>query len=217
MTVAIVDYGSGNLRSAAKAFERAAREAGADSRVLVTSDPKAVAAADRIVLPGVGAFADCRAGLYGVPGMVETLQRAVIDQGRPFLGICVGMQLMATRGVEYGIHAGLDWIAGDVVRIEPRGASGAEHLKIPHMGWNELADLQPHPLLEGIESRDHAYFVHSFQLKAKRPETVLARTEYGGPITAVVGRANLAGTQFHPEKSQATGLRLIANFLRWTP
>ena len=217
MTVAIVDYGSGNLRSAAKAFERAAREAGADSRVLVTSDPKAVAAADRIVLPGVGAFADCRAGLYGVPGMVETLQRAVIDQGRPFLGICVGMQLMATRGVEYGIHAGLDWIAGDVVRIEPRGASGAEHLKIPHMGWNELADLRSHPLLEGIESRDHAYFVHSFQLKAKRPETVLARTEYGGPITAVVGRANLAGTQFHPEKSQATGLRLIANFLRWTP
>lgn len=217
MTVAIVDYGSGNLRSAAKAFERAAREAGADSRVLVTSDPKAVAAANRIVLPGVGAFADCRAGLYGVPGMVETLQRAVIEQGRPFLGICVGMQLMATRGVEYGIHAGLDWIGGDVVRIEPRGASGAEHLKIPHMGWNELADLQPHPLLEGIETRDHAYFVHSFQLKAKRPETVLARTEYGGPITAVVGRANLAGTQFHPEKSQATGLRLIANFLRWTP
>lgn len=217
MTVAIVDYGSGNLRSAAKAFERAAREAGADSRVLVTSDPKAVAAADRIVLPGVGAFADCRAGLYAVPGMVETLQRAVIEQGRPFLGICVGMQLMATRGVEYGIHAGLDWIAGDVVRIEPRGASGAEHLKIPHMGWNELADLQPHPLLEGIETRDHAYFVHSFQLKAKRPETVLARTEYGGPITAVVGRANLAGTQFHPEKSQATGLRLIANFLRWAP
>ena len=217
MTVAIVDYGSGNLRSAAKAFERAAREAGADSRVLVTSDPKAVAAADRIVLPGVGAFADCRAGLYAVPGMVETLQRAVIEQGRPFLGICVGMQLMATRGVEYGIHAGLDWIAGDVMRIEPRGASGAEHLKIPHMGWNELADLQPHPLLEGIETRDHAYFVHSFQLKAKRPETVLARTEYGGPITAVVGRANLAGTQFHPEKSQATGLRLIANFLRWAP
>ncbi len=217
MTVAIVDYGSGNLRSAAKAFERAAREAGVDSRVEVTSDPRTVAAADRIVLPGVGAFADCRAGLYAVPGMVETLQRAVIEQGRPFLGICVGMQLMATRGVEYGVHAGLDWIAGDVVRIEPRGASGAEHLKIPHMGWNELSDLQAHPLLDGIEARDHAYFVHSFQLKAKRPETVLARTEYGGPITAVVGRANLAGTQFHPEKSQATGLRLIANFLRWTP
>ena len=217
MTVAIVDYGSGNLRSAAKAFERAAREAGVDGRVQVTSDPGTVAAADRIVLPGVGAFADCRAGLYAVPGMVETLQRAVIEQGRPFLGICVGMQLMATRGVEYGIHAGLDWIAGDVVRIEPRGTSGAEHLKIPHMGWNELSELQAHPLLDGIEPRDHAYFVHSFQLKAKRPETVLARTEYGGPITAVVGRANLAGTQFHPEKSQATGLRLIANFLRWKP
>ena len=217
MTVAIVDYGSGNLRSAAKAFERAAREAGVDNRVEVTSDPRTVAAADRIVLPGVGAFADCRAGLYAVPGMVETLQRAVIEQGRPFLGICVGMQLMATRGVEYGVHAGLDWIAGDVVRIEPRGASGAEHLKIPHMGWNELSGLQAHPLLDGIAAHDHAYFVHSFQLKARQPETVLARTDYGGPITAIVGRDNLAGTQFHPEKSQATGLRLIANFLRWTP
>ena len=217
MTVAIVDYGSGNLRSAAKAFERAAREAGVDSRVLVTSDPREVAGADRIVLPGVGAFADCRSGLYGVAGMVETLQRAVIEQGRPFLGICVGMQLMATRGVEYGIHAGLDWISGDVVRIEPRGASGTEHLKIPHMGWNELVDLRPHPLLDGIAAHDHAYFVHSFQLKARRPETVLARTDYGGPITAIVGRDNLAGTQFHPEKSQATGLRLIANFLRWMP
>jgi imidazole glycerol-phosphate synthase subunit HisH len=213
MTVAIVDYGSGNLRSAAKAIERAAREAGADDRVLVTSSPREVAAADRIVLPGVGAFADCRAGLYGVPGMVDTLQRAVIEQGRPFLGICVGMQLMATRGVEYGIHAGLDWIRGDVVRIDP----GKDHLKIPHMGWNELNSLKPHALLEGIAARDHAYFVHSFQLKAASPDTVLALTDYGGPVTAVVGRDNLAGTQFHPEKSQATGLRLIANFLRWTP
>jgi imidazole glycerol-phosphate synthase subunit HisH len=217
MTVAIVDYGSGNLRSAAKAFERAARESGVDDRVLVTSNPREVAAADRIVLPGVGAFADCRAGLYGVPGMVDTLQRAVIEQARPFLGICVGMQLMATRGVEYGIHAGLDWIKGDVVRIEPKGQSGQEHLKIPHMGWNELDALKPHALLEGIAARDHAYFVHSFQLKASRPETVLALTDYGGPITAVVGRDNLAGTQFHPEKSQATGLRLIGNFLRWKP
>jgi imidazole glycerol-phosphate synthase subunit HisH len=213
MTVAIVDYGSGNLRSAAKAIERAAREAGADDRVLVTSNPGEVAEADRIVLPGVGAFADCRAGLYGVPGMVETLQRAVIERGKPFLGICVGMQLMATRGVEYGIHTGLDWIAGDVVRIEP----GKDHLKIPHMGWNELVDLRPHALLAGIAARDHAYFVHSFQLKASRPGTVLALTDYGGPITAVVGRDNLAGTQFHPEKSQTTGLRLIANFLRWKP
>lgn len=213
MTVAIVDYGSGNLRSAAKAFERAAREAGTDDRVLVTSSPAEVAAADRIVLPGVGAFADCRAGLYAVPGMVDTLQREVIERGKPFLGICVGMQLMATRGVEYGIHAGLDWIAGDVVRIEP----GKNHLKIPHMGWNELTDLRPHALLEGIAPRAHAYFVHSYQLAASKPETVLALTDYGGPVTAIVGRDNLAGTQFHPEKSQATGLRLIANFLRWKP
>jgi len=213
MTVAIVDYGSGNLRSAAKAIERAARESGADDRVLVTSNPREVADADRIVLPGVGAFADCRAGLYGVPGMVDTLHRVVIEQGKPFLGICVGMQLMATRGVEYGIHAGLDWIQGDVVRIDP----GTDRLKIPHMGWNELGALRPHALLEGIAVRDHAYFVHSFQLKARRPDTVLALTDYGGPITAVVGRDNLAGTQFHPEKSQATGLRLIANFLRWQP
>ena len=213
MTVAIVDYGSGNLRSAAKAFERAAREAGTNERVVVTANPHEVEQADRIVLPGVGAFADCRAGLYAVPGMVDVLQREVIDRGKPFLGICVGMQLMATRGVEYGIHAGLDWIAGDVVRIEP----GKDHLKIPHMGWNELGDLKPHPVLEGLLPRDHAYFVHSFQLKTSQPETLLATTDYGGPVTAVVGRDNLAGTQFHPEKSQATGLRLIANFLRWKP
>jgi glutamine amidotransferase len=213
MTVAIVDYGSGNLRSAAKAFERAAREAGTHERVLVTANPNEVATADRIVLPGVGAFADCRRGLYGVPGMVGVLQREVIERGKPFLGICVGMQLMATRGVEYGVHAGLDWIAGDVVRIEP----GKDHLKIPHMGWNELLELKPHPVLEGITPHDHAYFVHSFQLAATKAETLLATTEYGGRITAVVGRDNLAGTQFHPEKSQATGLRLIANFLRWKP
>ena len=213
MTVAIVDYGSGNLRSAAKAFERAAREAGLDERVLVTSNPREIEQAGRIVLPGVGAFADCRAGLYGVPGMVDILQREVIERGKPFLGICVGMQLMASRGVEYGIHAGLDWIKGDVIRIEP----GAAHLKIPHMGWNELADLRPHALLDGIAARDHAYFVHSFHLKATRPEDVLATTGYGGPLAAMVGRDNLAGTQFHPEKSQATGLRLIRNFLKWKP
>jgi len=213
MTVAIVDYGSGNLRSAAKAFERAARESGTDERVVVTSDPGEVARAGRIVLPGVGAFADCRAGLYGVPGMVDTLQREVIERGKPFLGICVGMQLMATRGVEYGVHAGLDWIAGDVVRIHPADRT----LKIPHMGWNELLELRPHPLLDGIAAHDHAYFVHSFHLAAAVPATVLATTEYGGRLTAVVGRANLAGTQFHPEKSQATGLRLIGNFLRWKP
>ena len=213
MIVAIVDYGSGNLRSAAKAFERAAHEAGTDDRVLVTSSPKEVSEADRIVLPGVGAFADCRTGLYGVPDMVDTLEREVIERGKPFLGICVGMQLMASRGVEYGVHAGLDWIAGDVVRIEP----GQGHLKIPHMGWNELLDLEPHPLLQGLQARDHAYFVHSFQLRTERPETLLAVTDYGGPITAVIGRDNMVGTQFHPEKSQATGLRLIANFLRWKP
>ena len=213
MTVAIVDYGSGNLRSAAKAFERAAREAGADDHVLVTSSPREVADADRIVLPGVGAFADCRAGLYGVPDMVDTLRHEVIERGKPFLGICVGMQLMASRGVEYGVHSGLDWIAGDVVRIEP----GESHLKIPHMGWNELLDLEPHPLLQGLQARDHAYFVHSFQLRTEKPETLLAVTDYGGPITAVIGRDNMVGTQFHPEKSQATGLRLIANFLRWKP
>ncbi len=213
MTVAIVDYGSGNLRSAAKAFERAARESGTNERVVVTSSPAEVAAADRIVLPGVGAFADCRAGLYGVAGMVDTLQREVIERGKPFLGICVGMQLMASRGVEYGIHAGLDWIAGDVVRIAPTDKA----LKIPHMGWNELVDLRAHPLLDGIAANDHAYFVHSFHLKASKAETVLATTEYGGRLTAMVGRDNLAGTQFHPEKSQATGLRLIGNFLRWKP
>ena len=151
MTVAIVDYGSGNLRSAAKAFERAARESGVEDRVVVTANPREVAGADRIVLPGVGAFADCRAGLYGVPGMVDTLQREVIERAKPFLGICVGMQLMATRGVEYGIHAGLDWIQGDVVRIE----AGPAHLKIPHMGWNELWDLRPHPLLAGKIGRAH--------------------------------------------------------------
>lgn len=213
MNVAIVDYGSGNLHSAAKAFERAGREAGLAAQITVTSDPDRVSRADRIVLPGVGAFADCRRGLAEMDGMVEALNDCVRTRGRPFLGICVGMQLMATRGVEYGIHAGLDWIQGDVVRIEP----GPAHLKIPHMGWNELVDLKPHPLLAGIAARDHAYFVHSFQLKAARPETVLALTDYGEPITAAVGRDNLAGTQFHPEKSQATGLRLIANFLRWKP
>jgi glutamine amidotransferase len=212
-TVAIVDYGSGNLRSAAKAFERAARECGTGHAVQVTSDPAAVAAAERIVLPGVGAFADCRAGLYGVPGMVEVLQREVIERGKPFIGICVGMQLMATRGVEYGVHPGLDWIAGDVVRIEP----GAAGLKIPHMGWNELREIAAHPVLAGIVSGDHAYFVHSYHLRVAVPAQRLAVVDYGGPIAAVVGRDNMVGTQFHPEKSQVTGLRLIGNFLRWKP
>jgi glutamine amidotransferase len=212
-TVAIVDYGSGNLRSAAKAFERAAHEAGTGHAVTVTSDPKAVAMAERIVLPGVGAFADCRAGLYGVAGMVEVLQREVIERGKPFIGICVGMQLMATRGVEYGVHLGLDWIAGDVVRIESPDRS----LKIPHMGWNELREVAAHPVLAGIVAGDHAYFVHSYHLRTAKPQQRLAVADYGGPIAAVVGRDNMVGTQFHPEKSQLTGLRLIANFLKWKP
>jgi imidazole glycerol-phosphate synthase subunit HisH len=213
-TVAIVDYGSGNLRSAAKAFERAARESASGHDIVVSGDPKIVERAERIVLPGVGAFADCRAGLYAVSGMVEILQREVIERGKPFLGICVGMQLMATRGVEYGTHLGLDWIKGEVVRIAPADRS----LKIPHMGWNELVDVATtHPLLTGIAPKDHAYFVHSYELRAEQPDTVLARTDYGGKLTAMVGRDNMAGTQFHPEKSQRTGLTLIANFLRWKP
>lgn len=216
MTVAIVDYGSGNLRSAAKAFERAAREAGTDDRVLVTSSPAEVAAADRIVLPGVGAFADCRAGLDGVAGMVEALEEAVRRNGRPFLGICVGMQLMAARGLEYVTSNGLGWIAGDVTMIEPSDPA----LKIPHMGWNTLTVRRDHALLAGIPTGPegwHAYFVHSYHLAAADPADVVAQTEYGGPITALVGRDNVAGTQFHPEKSQKLGLALITNFLRWRP
>ena len=212
MRVAVVDYGSGNLASASRALALAAERLGIAADVVITADPDVVARADRIVLPGQGAFADCAAGLAAVAGMYDAIETATAA-GTPFLGICVGMQLMATRGVEYGVHAGLDWIAGDVVRIE----AGAGHLKIPHMGWNELLGLQPHALLAGLAERDHAYFVHSFQLQVADPKTLLATTEYGGPITAVVGRDNLAGTQFHPEKSQATGLRLIGNFLRWKP
>ena len=216
MTVAIVDYGSGNLRSAAKAFERAARENGVNERVLVTANPADVAAADRIVLPGVGAFADCRAGLYGVPGMVDTLQREVIERGKPFLGICVGMQLMAERGREYRVTPGLGWIRGEVDKIAPSDAS----LKIPHMGWNTLSVRTKHPLLDGIPLGPdglHAYFVHSYHLTAADPAHVVATTEYGGELTAIVGRDNIVGTQFHPEKSQKLGLALIANFLRWAP
>jgi len=216
MSVAIVDYGSGNLHSAAKAFERAARDFGLDETVAVTSDPEAVRRADRIVLPGVGAYADCRRGLDAVPGMVEALTESVRGRGRPFLGICVGMQLMATRGLEYETAPGLDWIRGDVKAIVPDDAS----LKIPHMGWNTLEARSPHPVLEGIETGSdglHAYFVHSYALAPDDPADVVATCSYGGSVTAVVGRDNLAGTQFHPEKSQALGLRLIANFLRWRP
>ena len=213
MSVVVVDYGSGNLRSAARACGRAARDRGLALDVKISGRAEDVRAAERIVLPGQGAFGDCKRGLAAVPGMIEALEESVIGNGRPFLGICVGMPLMAERGLEHGVHRGLGWLPGDVVAMTPSDKS----LKIPHMGWNELAELKPHALLEGIAPRDHAYFVHSFQLAAAKPETVLAVTDYGGPVTAIVGRDNLAGTQFHPEKSQATGLRLISNFLRWTP
>ena len=216
MTVAIVDYGSGNLHSAAKAFERAAREAGLEEGVVVTSDPEVVRRADRVVLPGVGAFADCRRGLDAVPGMVEALSETVRERGTPFLGVCVGMQLMATRGLEHETAPGLGWIPGDVCPIRP----GDPALKIPHMGWNTLAAAKPHPVLEGIPTGPeglHAYFVHSYALDALDPGDVVATTDYGGPVTAIVGRDNLVGAQFHPEKSQALGLRLITNFLRWRP
>ncbi|MER2249581.1 imidazole glycerol phosphate synthase subunit HisH [Methylorubrum podarium] len=216
-TVAIIDYGSGNLHSAAKAFERAAREAGLDgTRIVVTDVPEAVAAADRVVLPGVGAYADCRRGLDAVPGMVEAMTEAVKAQGKPFLGICVGMQLMASRGLEYEETAGLNWIPGDVAPIEPADPS----LKIPHMGWNTLHLDREHALLRDIETGEgglHAYFVHSFALRAAESADVVAHAEYGGPVTAMVAHDNVAGTQFHPEKSQRLGLALLGNFLRWRP
>ncbi|AWK86101.1 imidazole glycerol phosphate synthase subunit HisH [Azospirillum thermophilum] len=210
-TVALIDYGSGNLRSAAKAIERAAGAAESSYSVLVTSDADAVRRADRVVLPGVGAFADCKRGLSEVPGMLEALEEVVHRRGRPFLGICVGMQLMAERGREYGVTEGLGWIKGEVCRLEPADPT----LKIPHMGWNELQVSRPHPLLAGLPADAHAYFVHSYQFKAADPADVIATADYGGPFAAVVGRDNLVGTQFHPEKSQATGLALIANFLTW--
>jgi glutamine amidotransferase len=212
-TVAIIDYGSGNLRSAEKALERAAQESGGRQRVLVTSRAEDVAAAQRIVLPGVGAFADCMQGLAKLPGMIDALRDAVIARARPFLGICVGMQLMATRGLEHGEHKGLGWIPGDVVKLTPDDAA----LKVPHMGWNTLRLKRDHALLAGLRAEDHAYFLHSFHLRTANAETLLADTDYGGAVTAVVGRDNLVGTQFHPEKSQRVGLALLANFLRWRP
>jgi glutamine amidotransferase len=216
MSVAIVDYGSGNLHSAQKAFERAAREAGLAMAVQVTSDPADVLDAERVVLPGVGAFADCRRGLDSVPGMVEALTETVMGRGRPFLGICVGMQLLASRGLEHVVTPGLGWIPGDVVAIRPSDPA----LKIPHMGWNVLEPRRAHPLLDGIPTGEgglHAYFVHSYALTPESPDDLVATTDYGGPITAIVARDNIAGTQFHPEKSQTLGLSLIANFLRWRP
>ena len=216
MSVAIVDYGSGNLHSAAKAFERAARECGYGEPIVVTHDPDEVARAERVVLPGVGAFADCRRGLDAVSGMVEALNTRVRRQGRPFLGICVGMQLMAECGREYEVTPGLGWIPGEVDRITPSDPD----LKIPHMGWNTLNAIRPHKLLEGISVGPqglHAYFVHSFHLKTAGPASLVAQADYGGPVTAIVGRDTVVGTQFHPEKSQRLGLKLIANFLKWKP
>ena len=216
MSVAIVDYGSGNLHSAAKAFERAARESGFAKSIAVTSDPDAITRAERIVLPGVGAFADCRRGLDEIPGMVDALEQSVRKNGKPFFGICVGMQLMAERGREYKVTPGLGWIAGEVDRITP----SSPDLKIPHMGWNTLDVLKDHPLLSGIPvGADglHAYFVHSYELKTAKRDDLIAQADYGGPLTAIVGRDNMVGTQFHPEKSQRLGLALIANFLKWTP
>ncbi len=216
MTVAIVDYGSGNLHSAAKAFERAAHDAGVDQPILVTNDPAVVRRADRVVLPGVGAFADCRRGLDAVAGMVEALEEAVRRNGRPFFGICVGMQLLAERGREYEVTEGLGWIAGEVDRIAPNDPN----LKIPHMGWNTLNVARPHKLINGLElgpQGRHAYFVHSYQLNPAARSDLVADADYGGAVTAIVARDNIVGTQFHPEKSQKLGLALIANFLRWKP
>ena len=213
MIVAIVDYGSGNLRSAAKAFERAAAESEISADVTVTSQPERVAAADRIVLPGVGAFADCRRGLSSVAGLEAALHEVVILHARPFLGICVGMQLMAERGREFEVTEGLGWIDGEVVAIEPADTG----LKITHMGWNEIEPRRAHPLTTGLSAGAHAYFVHSYRFQLSEPSDLIAVTDYGGPLAAIIGRDNIAGTQFHPEKSQEAGLRLIGNFLRWCP
>jgi glutamine amidotransferase len=214
MSVAVIDYGSGNLRSAAKALERAARERGTAEAVTVTSDPGELRRAGRIVLPGVGAFADCRRGLEALPGMLEALEEAVIREAKPFLGICVGMQLMASVGREHLDTPGFGWIPGEVVALKPSDSK----LKIPHMGWNELIiERAGHPVLAGLESGDHVYFVHSYHLVPERAADRLALVDYGGPVTAAVGRDNLVGTQFHPEKSQAAGLRLLGNFLEWRP
>jgi glutamine amidotransferase len=216
MNVAIIDYGSGNLHSAAKAFERAANEAETGHRILVTADPDDVRKAERIVLPGVGAYADCLSGLMAVAGMGEALQEAVKGQGKPFLGICVGMQLLSERGREYGVTEGFGWVKGEVRIIEPSDPS----LKIPHMGWNTLNVRRPHPIVEGIPAGEagwHAYFVHSYALAGGDSEETVAEADYGGPVTAIVVRDNVAGVQFHPEKSQKLGLKLITNFLQWQP
>ena len=216
MHVAIIDYGSGNLHSAAKAFERAAGEQGSPLGIKVTAVPEEVLAADRVVLPGVGAFADCKAGLAAVPGMIEALEETVLGRGKPFLGICVGLQLMASQGLEHGVTQGLDWISGEVRAIEPKDSA----LKIPHMGWNTLDPKRDHALLDGIPTGPdglHAYFVHSYHFVPQNGADLIATTDYGGAVTAFAARDNLAGSQFHPEKSQKLGLALISNFLKWQP
>ena len=213
-SVAIIDYGSGNLRSATKAFERAVREAGLNAEIELTDKADRVATADRIVLPGVGAYADCRAGLDAVDGMQQAVEEVVDIKGRPFLGICVGMQLMSSRGLEKTTTKGFDWIKGDVVEMTP------PNLKIPQIGWNTLTLARPHPLFEGIATGPdglHAYFVHSYHLAVENADDLVATTDYGGPVTAFVANGNRAGSQFHPEKSQTLGLALISNFLRWKP
>jgi len=214
MTVVIVDYGSGNLRSAAKAFERAVDDLGLGLNVVVSASAGDVKAASHIVLPGVGAFGDCKAGLAALDGMIDALEQTVLTGARPFLGICVGMQLMAEVGREHGEHVGLGWIKGAVEPLQPADKT----LKIPHMGWNELhfGDAA-HPVFTGLNDGAHAYFVHGYHMVCENPTHVLATTDYGGAVTAVVGRDNMVGTQFHPEKSQAVGLKLIGNFLKWTP
>lgn len=216
MRVAIIDYGSGNLRSATKAFERAAREAGISAEIELTADADRVRTADRIVLPGVGAYADCAAGLRAVEGMWEAVEDVAIAKARPFLGICVGMQLMSQRGLEKTVTSGFGWISGDVKEITPADPA----LKIPQIGWNTIELRRQHPLFAGIPTGTaglHAYFVHSYHLDARKADEVLAVADYGGPVTATVARDNLVGTQFHPEKSQALGLALITNFLKWGP
>ena len=214
-TVALIDYGSGNLRSAEKALARAAAEGETGHDIVVTSDPAQVASAERIVLPGVGAFADCMRGVSSIPGMVATLEDKVLKKATPFLGICVGMQLLADVGREHGDHKGLGWIPGEVVKITPHANRQGETLKIPHMGWNALSVLQPHAMLEGMANGPDVYFVHSYCIRPNNPSHVLAATDYGGTIAAVVGRDNIVGTQFHPEKSQAVGLAFLKRFLKW--
>jgi len=212
MRAALIDYGSGNIASAAKALSRAAAETSGHD-IIVTADPDMVRKSERIILPGVGAFADCMRGLSAVPGMIEALNESVIRNGKPILGICVGMQLMATAGREFGVHNGLNWIGGDVIPLSPADPA----LKIPHMGWNEIDLVQNHPVFAGLDESANAYFVHSFEMKPVTLTHLLATTDYGGAVTAAIGRDNIVGTQFHPEKSQAVGLKILGNFLGWTP